>query len=91
MIHLEIISWEVLDEAGNRHFNIARDKEGETALAFVSLASDGNRDFKFIEKQCRFTLQCRRYPDRYLKRLWNDSFLQRRPCGISNEGSSQEN
>ena len=71
---------EVLDEAGIDTSNIARDKEGETALAFVSLASDGNRDFKFY----------RRYPDRYLKRLWNDSFLQCRPCGISNEGSSQE-
>ena len=46
MIHLEII----LDEAGIDTSNIARDKEGETALAFVSLASDGNRDFKFYRK-----------------------------------------
>ena len=41
---------EVLDEAGIDTSNIARDKEGETALAFVSLASDGNRDFKFYRK-----------------------------------------
>ena len=50
---------EVLDNAGIDTSNIERDKEGETALAFVSLASDGNRDFKFYrKKQCRFTLQC---------------------------------
>ena len=41
---------EVLDEAGIDTSNIARDKDGETALAFVSLASDGNRDFKFYRK-----------------------------------------
>lgn len=41
---------DVLDEAGIDTSNIARDKEGETALAFVSLASDGNRDFKFYRK-----------------------------------------
>mgnify|MGYP000255447342 CR=1 FL=1 len=41
---------EVLDEAGIDTSNIARDKDGETALAFVSLASDGNRDSNFIEK-----------------------------------------
>lgn len=41
---------EVLDEAGIDTSNIARDQEGETALAFVSLAEDGNRDFKFYRK-----------------------------------------
>lgn len=41
---------EVLDEAGIDTSNIARDREGETALAFVSLAADGNRDFKFYRK-----------------------------------------
>ncbi|OLR60165.1 fructokinase [Anaerostipes sp. 494a] len=41
---------EVLDEAGIDTSNIARDQEGETALAFVSLAADGNRDFKFYRK-----------------------------------------
>lgn len=41
---------DVLNEAGIDTSNIARDKEGETALAFVSLASDGNRDFKFYRK-----------------------------------------
>lgn len=41
---------EVLDNAGIDTSNIERDKEGETALAFVSLASDGNRDFKFYRK-----------------------------------------
>ena len=41
---------EVLDEAGIDTSHIKRDKEAETALAFVSLASDGNRDFKFYRK-----------------------------------------
>lgn len=41
---------EVLDEAGIDTSYIARDEEGETALAFVSLAADGNRDFKFYRK-----------------------------------------
>lgn len=41
---------EVLDEAGIDTIHIKRDKEAETALAFVSLASDGNRDFKFYRK-----------------------------------------
>lgn len=41
---------EVLQEAGIDTSHIVRDKEGETALAFVSLASDGNRDFKFYRK-----------------------------------------
>lgn len=41
---------EVLDDAGIDTSNIARDQEGETALAFVSLAADGNRDFKFYRK-----------------------------------------
>ena len=41
---------DVLNEAGIDTSNIARDQEGETALAFVSLASDGNRDFKFYRK-----------------------------------------
>ena len=81
---------EVLDEAGIDTSNIARDKEGETALAFVSLASDGNRDFKFYRKNSadlRYSVED--IPADIL-RLWNDSFLQCRSCGISNEGSSQE-
>lgn len=41
---------EVLDEAGIDTSYIKRDKEAETALAFVSLAADGNRDFKFYRK-----------------------------------------
>lgn len=41
---------DILEEAGIDISNIERDKEGETALAFVSLASDGNRDFKFYRK-----------------------------------------
>lgn len=41
---------DVLEGAGIDTSNIARDQEGETALAFVSLASDGNRDFKFYRK-----------------------------------------
>lgn len=41
---------DVLDEAGIDTSHITRDQEGETALAFVSLASDGNRDFKFYRK-----------------------------------------
>ena len=41
---------DVLNDAGIDTSNIARDKEAETALAFVSLASDGNRDFKFYRK-----------------------------------------
>lgn len=41
---------EVLDQAGIDTSNIERDQEGETALAFVSLAADGNRDFKFYRK-----------------------------------------
>lgn len=41
---------EVLDQAGIDTSQIKRDKEAETALAFVSLASDGNRDFKFYRK-----------------------------------------
>ncbi|MFQ7552817.1 MAG: hypothetical protein ACLRMZ_24195 [Blautia marasmi] len=39
---------EVLDEAGIDTSHIKRDKEAETALAFVSLASDGN-SFKFSQ------------------------------------------
>lgn len=41
---------EVLDNVGIDTSHIKRDEEGETALAFVSLASDGNRDFKFYRK-----------------------------------------
>lgn len=41
---------EVLKEAGIDTTCITRDEEGETALAFVSLAEDGNRDFKFYRK-----------------------------------------
>ena len=41
---------EVFDQAGIDTSNIERDQEGETALAFVSLAADGNRDFKFYRK-----------------------------------------
>ena len=43
---------EVLDNAGIDTSNIERDKEGETALAFVSLASDGKVTviLSFIEK-----------------------------------------
>lgn len=41
---------DVLNEAGIDTSNIERDQEGETALAFVSLAADGNRDFKFYRK-----------------------------------------
>ncbi|MGN0159271.1 MAG: carbohydrate kinase [Brotaphodocola sp.] len=41
---------EVLQDAGIDTSCIRRDEEGETALAFVSLAVDGNRDFKFYRK-----------------------------------------
>ncbi len=41
---------EVLEHAGIDTSYIRRDQEGETALAFVSLAADGNRDFKFYRK-----------------------------------------
>lgn len=41
---------DVLNEVGIDTSNIERDQEGETALAFVSLAADGNRDFKFYRK-----------------------------------------
>lgn len=41
---------DVLNDAGIDTSNIHRDQEGETALAFVSLAADGNRDFKFYRK-----------------------------------------
>lgn len=41
---------DVLNDAGIDTSNIQRDQEGETALAFVSLAADGNRDFKFYRK-----------------------------------------
>lgn len=40
----------VFKDAGIDTSNIVRDAEGETALAFVSLASDGNRDFKFYRR-----------------------------------------
>jgi len=41
---------ETLEKIGIDTSQIKRDKEGETALAFVSLAADGNRDFKFYRK-----------------------------------------
>lgn len=41
---------EVLRETGIDTSQIRRGAEGETALAFVSLAEDGNRDFKFYRK-----------------------------------------
>lgn len=41
---------EVLKDAGIDTANIKRDDRGETALAFVSLAEDGNRDFKFYRR-----------------------------------------
>ena len=41
---------EVLEKVGIDTSQIKRDKHGETALAFVSLAEDGNRDFKFYRK-----------------------------------------
>lgn len=41
---------EVLQEAGIDTAHIRRDSRGETALAFVSLAEDGNRDFKFYRR-----------------------------------------
>lgn len=41
---------DVFREAGIDTSHIVRGKEGETALAFVSLAADGNRDFKFYRK-----------------------------------------
>ena len=41
---------EVLNECGIDTSQIQRDEEAETALAFVSLADDGNRDFKFYRK-----------------------------------------
>lgn len=41
---------DVFREAGMDTAGIVRDEEGETALAFVSLAADGNRDFKFYRK-----------------------------------------
>lgn len=40
----------VLEDAGIDTSYIRRDGRGETALAFVSLAEDGNRDFKFYRK-----------------------------------------
>lgn len=49
---------ETLDNIGIDTSQIKRDKEGETALAFVSLAADGNREFKFYRKNSadlRFT------------------------------------
>ena len=70
---------EVLDEAGIDTSHIKRDKEAETALAFVSLASDGNRDFKFYRKNSA-DLRYSVYdiePD-VLDRLRDDPFLQRR-------------
>ena len=41
---------EVLKDSGIDTSQIKRDQEAETALAFVSLAADGNRDFKFYRK-----------------------------------------
>lgn len=41
---------EVFEKVGIDTSGIKRDEEAETALAFVSLASDGNRDFKFYRK-----------------------------------------
>lgn len=41
---------EVFESVGIDIGHIKRDAEGETALAFVSLAADGNRDFKFYRK-----------------------------------------
>lgn len=41
---------EVFKNAGIDTSYMKRDAEGETALAFVSLAADGNRDFKFYRK-----------------------------------------
>lgn len=50
---------ETLEEAGIDTSHIARDDEGETALAFVSLASDGNRDFKFYRKNSADLRYCK--------------------------------
>lgn len=41
---------EVFAKAGIDTSQVKRDEEGETALAFVSLGQDGNRDFKFYRK-----------------------------------------
>lgn len=41
---------EVFHKVGIDTSQIKRDKEAETALTFVSLADDGNRDFKFYRK-----------------------------------------
>lgn len=41
---------EVFENVGIDTNHIKRDEEAETALAFVSLAADGNRDFKFYRK-----------------------------------------
>lgn len=51
---------EVFECAGIDTAHIKRDAEAETSLAFVSLASDGNRDFKFYRKNSadlRFSLR----------------------------------
>lgn len=41
---------EVLENVGIDTSSIKRDEEGETPLAFVSLAADGNREFQFYRK-----------------------------------------
>lgn len=41
---------ETMKEAGIDTSDVLRTKHGDTALAFVSLAQDGNRDFKFYRR-----------------------------------------
>lgn len=43
---------ETLEKCGVETNDIHRTSEGDTALAFVSLADDGNRDFKFYRRTC---------------------------------------
>ncbi len=43
---------EVFDAVGVDTSDIVRSKDANTALAFVSLAADGNRDFLFYRKDC---------------------------------------
>lgn len=43
---------EVLEESGIDTSDVFRTSDADTSLAFVSLANDGNRDFKFYRRTC---------------------------------------
>ncbi len=65
---------ECLEKAGIDTDYILRTADADTALAFVSLTADGNRDFQFYRRNSADLMLS---PKRNVERLRDPAFLQR--------------